>query len=106
MRKSFRVKAGGAIFTAIISAIGYGQDIMGITILPEIYSRISKSADIQYENLSSDEFEARIKSNNVVLVDVRTPSEFNQTHIPGAVNIDYYGSDFKAKISDLEKRPL
>jgi rhodanese-related sulfurtransferase len=38
-----------------------------------------------------------------VLLDVRTAGEFNSGHIAGAMNLDYYASDFKANIAKLDK---
>lgn len=38
-----------------------------------------------------------------VVLDVRTPEEFAQGHIPGAVNINLYQSDAMDKISKLDK---
>jgi rhodanese-related sulfurtransferase len=42
-------------------------------------------------------------NNDFVILDVRTPDEFNSGHIAGAVNIDYYAADFKAQIAKLDK---
>lgn len=53
-------------------------------------------------NLSPEQFQSRMKEENSVLVDVRTPEEFQEGHIKGAVNIDYY-DDFQIKISKLDK---
>lgn len=38
-----------------------------------------------------------------VILDVRTPREFNTGHIQNAVNIDYEADDFKDNISKLDK---
>lgn len=37
------------------------------------------------------------------LVDVRTPGEFNQGHIPNAINYDWRENDFKEQIKNLDK---
>ncbi len=39
---------------------------------------------------------------SVVVVDVRTPAEFAAGHLDGAVNIDVQGTDFDAKIGELD----
>jgi rhodanese-related sulfurtransferase len=38
-----------------------------------------------------------------MLVDVRTPGEFNQGHLEGAQNIDWLSPDFASKWSDVDK---
>jgi rhodanese-related sulfurtransferase len=38
-----------------------------------------------------------------VIVDVRTSDEFNNGHLAGALNIDYYASDFKSNLDKLER---
>lgn len=45
---------------------------------------------------------------DVVLLDIRTPKEFADGHIQGAVMIDYYASDFvdRLKTLDLQKTYL
>jgi phage shock protein E len=37
------------------------------------------------------------------VIDVRTPAEFAEGHIEGAVNIDYFSPDFKEKIRALDR---
>ncbi|APV44410.1 Rhodanese-related sulfurtransferase [Dehalogenimonas formicexedens] len=38
-----------------------------------------------------------------VVLDVRTPSEFSQGHLSGAINIDYNAGNFQAEVSKLDK---
>lgn len=40
---------------------------------------------------------------DVQLIDVRTPSEFAEDHLPKAVNIDYNAGDFQSKMQQLDK---
>ena len=39
---------------------------------------------------------------DLVILDIRTPEEFAAGHIAGAINIDYYASDFEARLGDLD----
>lgn len=39
----------------------------------------------------------------LVIVDVRTPAEFREGHLPGAVNMDYFGGPFETQIKNLPK---
>ena len=47
------------------------------------------------------EFKTKIVSQKYILVDVRTESEFDDGHIKGAINIDYFSSTFSDEISEL-----
>lgn len=38
-----------------------------------------------------------------VILDVRTPEEFQAGHAPGALNINFYDSDFSASLDRLDK---
>lgn len=40
---------------------------------------------------------------NEILIDVRTPNEFCEGHIDGAINIDWYSEDFTEKVTTIEK---
>lgn len=54
-------------------------------------------------NLDAPKFAEKIAELDVVVLDVRTPEEFNSGHIPNAINIDFYSDYFKADISALDK---
>jgi rhodanese-related sulfurtransferase len=55
-------------------------------------------------NLGGKAFAEGLQSNpNAVLIDVRTPAEFEAGHIPGAKIIDFYASDFKTTIEQLDR---
>ncbi len=53
-------------------------------------------------NLSSSEFNERIK-NDGILIDVRTPSEFNEGHLENAMAMDYYDDAFEKMAIELPK---
>ena len=48
-------------------------------------------------------FQETSQQTGVVTLDVRTPAEFSQGHIRGALNIDVEGANFAAEISKLNK---
>ncbi len=43
------------------------------------------------------------KNSLLVILDVRTPEEFAEQHLPGALNIDIYDADFPEKIAALDR---
>jgi rhodanese-related sulfurtransferase len=43
------------------------------------------------------------KDKNFVILDIRTPSEFQSENIEGAINIDFYAFDFREKMAELKK---
>lgn len=61
-----------------------------------------------YTSVSVDEFAKVIADNQVQLIDTRTEAEFNEGHIPGAINIDVNESDFEAKVGHKidKNRPI
>ncbi len=52
--------------------------------------------------LSADDFEKKSQEPNAVILDVRTPDEYNSGYIKGAQLMDYFG-DFKDKVDGLDK---
>jgi phage shock protein E len=63
-----------------------------------------KKEGMRFKSVDVAEFEKlRADKKNIVL-DVRTPKEFEAGHIPGAVNIDVNAPDFPEKVAQLEKR--
>ncbi len=53
---------------------------------------------------SKQAFDMLKKDSSVIVVDVRTPMEFNQGHIKGAVNINISSRDFKQKVDALNEK--
>jgi len=39
----------------------------------------------------------------VAVLDIRTPEEFAEGHIEGAINVDFMGDDFEAGIAELDR---
>jgi rhodanese-related sulfurtransferase len=57
------------------------------------------------KNLSQEEWKQGIlNGNNVEILDVRTPDEYEEGHIPNAKNIDIYkGQGFLDEVNELDK---
>ena len=49
------------------------------------------------------EFSEVIAQPGVIILDVRTPEEFNAGHIANAININIAGSDFASEVSKLDE---
>lgn len=41
-------------------------------------------------------------SSSAILLDVRTPKEYNAAHIDGALNLNYYEKNFKEELAQLD----
>jgi len=59
--------------------------------------------DTVVELITVEEMDSLIEMGNVKLIDVRTPEEYAQGHIEGAVNIDFRDEDFKKLVSQVDK---
>lgn len=59
---------------------------------------------MQQSSLSPKEFQEKLSTQEYILIDVRTPGEFSQGHIPGAQLIDVYASNFMEQIQKLDKQ--
>ena len=72
-----------------------------LTCLLAVLGLNSACGQINYENVDVNGFATLIADTNVVVLDVRTASEYAEGHIQGAVLIDQNQSDFveKAKAS-------
>jgi len=55
-------------------------------------------------SLAPNEFEAKMQgSTDGQILDVRTPEEFKEGHLKGAVNINFYDDDFAQQAAKLDK---
>jgi phage shock protein E len=53
--------------------------------------------------IDAEQFDALRQKPNTVVLDVRTPQEFSQGHVPGAVNMDISDPMFRKKLESLDK---
>ena len=79
--------AFGGILSGCKTSDGDGTGIFEKISVAEAYSFIQ-------DNMTNPDF---------VILDVRTAEEFNSGHIEGAVNIDFYASDFESQLDMLNK---
>ena len=67
----------------------------------------NSKATMEFDSVDAARFAEVIEDEQVQIIDVRTPAEFNEGHIPGAVNIDIDGEEFEAMVAQLDKsRPV
>ncbi|MBQ2783372.1 MAG: rhodanese-like domain-containing protein [Alistipes sp.] len=60
-----------------------------------------------FDSVDATRFAEVIENEQVQIIDTRTPAEFSEGHIPGAVNIDIDGEEFEAMVAKLDKsRPV
>lgn len=53
--------------------------------------------------ITVDEFENKLSRENIQLIDVRTPEEFNNGHLKGALNYNINATEFESQLSKLDK---
>lgn len=67
---------------------------------------VSQKPAPKTRNVDVQEFDRLRTGRDVVVLDVRTPSEFAEGNIDGAVLLDYRASDFAEKVAKLDKTKL
>lgn len=66
--------------------------------------KTQKVSTVTIKTVSVEEFKNLLEADGeVVLLDVRTPQEYQEGYIPSAVNVDFWASDFDNKIETLDK---
>ena len=72
-------------------------------VLATVFLLTSCSSSTSATNLDATGFADQITKADVVTLDVRTPGEFMEGHIAGAINIDVEGATFDSEIANLDK---
>ena len=73
-----------------------------LTIITVLFN-CNQTANLTFQDINSDELELMIKKEDLILLDVRTPTEYSNGHLISALNINYYGNNFDKKIDELDK---
>lgn len=55
------------------------------------------------EKVIAEDFKAKTENQDVTLIDVRTPDEYNDGHLDNAQNIDFYDDNFLTDMQKLNK---
>ena len=85
--------------------------VMGISVLAVVLAACGSSGSssahsdngVAYSAQSVADFAVTVATPGVVVLDVRTPAEFEASHIAGAVNVDVQSADFESRIDALDK---
>ena len=78
--------------------------ILNVIIISFIILTLSCCSHAQkqsFESLSNEQFNAFISKDSVIIIDVRTPKEFSEGHIPNAINIDVNSISFEDSIKKI-----
>lgn len=62
------------------------------------------NVELVFTDITVDEAKEMLEqSNDYVLLDIRTPGEFAEGYIEGAINIDYYEANFRDELAKLDR---
>jgi rhodanese-related sulfurtransferase/thioredoxin-related protein len=79
-------------------------------ILPELQRHTDAPATTAnapgFKNLDVDQFARLMEDKQNVILDVRTPTEFSNGHIAGAINLDVNAADFQDKVASFDKSKI
>lgn len=63
-----------------------------------------ETSDSSIKDINAEEAYTLLNSDGgkeVVVIDIRTADEYNASHIPNAINIDFYSEDFRGRVLSL-----
>jgi rhodanese-related sulfurtransferase len=86
---------------------GMTRTMLGLVLaLAVLVTACSSGSDTETIELVSPEQAAQVIEDDpagLVILDIRTPEEYDEARIDGAVNIDYYDTDFVDQLDTLDK---
>ncbi|MBS4007952.1 MAG: rhodanese-like domain-containing protein [Clostridium sp.] len=90
-----------------LGLLALGAVMLILSMLSGYFGRSSARPESRLEHITVSDAAALIQSNkneaNFVVLDVRTPQEFFGERLENAVNLDYYGLNFRESLSQLDK---
>ena len=80
------------------------KSTFGLIVALALFNLFSFAYAADAKNITVDDAAKLVQTNtNVVVLDVRTPREFESGHIKGATNINFNDKDFAKKVAALDK---
>jgi rhodanese-related sulfurtransferase len=76
---------------------------VSVFVAATVFAEDNAATKSEVRNVKPDEFEKLSKEKDAVILDVRTPKEYADGHIAGAVNVDWNSKDFAEKVGALDK---
>ncbi|MCB0771067.1 MAG: rhodanese-like domain-containing protein [Flavobacteriales bacterium] len=67
----------------------------------QVPSEVTRTEPVSMD-VDAKTFNAMIGKNGALLLDVRTPAEFNSGHIAGATNMDWSAHDYETRFATLD----
>jgi phage shock protein E len=99
--KITRSSALAVVVALAVSACG-GSSTDSVSDTPEASAPASVTAGITLVSVDGAAATIAAAPDDLVILDVRTPEEFNEGHIEGAVMIDFYRDDFSTQLAELD----
>ena len=94
-RRSARLAIGGLAVASLVALGACSSDTSGDS--PTATASVQSGGVVD-----ADQFSEVASQSDVVVVDVRTPEEFAEGHLDGAVNIDVNSPTFASEVSELD----
>jgi phage shock protein E len=91
------VSVAALLLAGSLAACGTGDPEVSVSA-----GTAAASAPAEGAELDATAFAAALKRPDTTIIDVRTPQEYAQGHLPGAVNIDIEGADFVQQVQALD----
>jgi rhodanese-related sulfurtransferase len=74
------------------------------TEIAQAVEAVEAVAAAEVKHVTSAEAKVLLAENgDIVILDVRTPEEFADGHLPNAVNVDFRANDFAQRIAELDR---
>lgn len=80
-----------------LAACGTGEPDVSVSA-----GSVAATAPAEGSELDAASFAAALKRPGTTILDVRTPQEFAEGHLPGAVNLDVSAPDFVQQVQSLD----
>jgi rhodanese-related sulfurtransferase len=77
--------------------------ILTMAALVTCWMACAPTSETGNELAKSQRFERLMKKSNTVVLDVRTPEEYKEGHLPNAVLLDFNGGVFDAEFAKLDR---